>query len=290
MSKILCIDDKPEELLSPDGKSLKDTLKSIFKETEYDILFAKTPEKGINLVCNDGEIKLVLVDLYFGKKALGPEIVEELENKAPSLKVIALTIENSVGRKISFGKRSNVVQYICKKDFYSCHIQERFKNLTMAVIEDYYNKTWELEYRESARGDVVNLKNPIRLKNHPIDTFSINISEEYLEAIRECIQSPNEPIDISNIVEPSRQYKIVHDINKAVCEKTNWHTWGLLSREGCGKAQIRLLIDKNNATLIAPVTRGDIPYVTRKEFSQFRDEINLKLEEIKRQTESKDST
>lgn len=283
--KILCIDDTPD---APEinGQTLKEILSKIYASSPYQIIFETDGEKGIEAVRADNDIKLVLLDVEFKRqKKQGDTLADNLSELNPHVKVIVLTRKDERGNKISFGRKDNVVHYVLKKELDSPYIQECLKNLSFAVIEDYYNRTWELEYREGNKGDVIYLNNPIRLKNYPISSFSINISDEYLEAIRECIQSPNEPINISGIVPEDRQSKIVHDINKEVCEKTNWHTWGLLTREGCGMAHIRLLID--NVTLKPPISRGDIPYITKKEFEKFKNEVNLKFEEIKKRLETK---
>ncbi len=283
--KILCIDDTPD---APEinGQTLKEILSKIYASSPYRIIFETDGEKGIEAVRADNDIKLVLLDVEFKRqKKQGDTLADNLSELNPHVKVIVLTRKDERGNKISFGRKDNVVHYVLKKELDSPYIQECLKNLSFAVIEDYYNRTWELEYREGNKGDVIYLNNPIRLKNYPISSFSINISDEYLEAIRECIQSPNEPINISGIVPEDRQSKIVHDINKEVCEKTNWHTWGLLTREGCGMAHIRLLID--NVTLKPPISRGDIPYITKKEFEKFKNEVNLKFEEIKKRLETK---
>lgn len=279
--KILCIDDTPE---APeiDGKTLKDTLKNIYDSSHYQVIFETDGERGIETVKNDHDIKLILLDVEFKRqKKQGDRIADELLNVNTGIKIIVLTRKDVRGKKISFGSKDNVVHYVLKKELSNQRIQKCLKNLTIAVIEDYYNKTWQLEYREGSRGDVLCL----RLEDYPINTFTINISDEYLPAIRECIQNPNEPVDISCRVAGKKQNRILNLVNSQVRNITDWNIWGILTREGCARAHIRLLI--GTVILARPTFEGDIPYVTRREFNNFRDEINSKLDELKNRLESK---
>lgn len=283
--KILCIDDTPE---APeiDGKTLKDTLKNIYDSSHYQVIFETDGERGIETVKNDHDIKLILLDVEFKRqKKQGDRIADELLNVNTGIKIIVLTRKDIRGKKISFGSKDNVVHYVLKKELSNQRIQKCLKNLTIAVIEDYYNKTWQLEYREGSGGDVLCLRNTNRLEDYPINTFTINISDEYLPAIRECIQNPNEPVDISCRVAGKKQNRILNLVNSQVRNITDWNIWGILTREGCARAHIRLLI--GTVILARPTFEGDIPYVTRREFNNFRDEINSKLDELKNRLESK---
>lgn len=283
--KILCIDDTPE---APeiDGKTLKDTLKNIYDSSHYQVIFETDGERGIETVKNDHDIKLILLDVEFKRqKNQGDRIADELLNVNTGIKIIVLTRKDIRGKKISFGSKDNVVHYVLKKELSNQRIQKCLKNLTIAVIEDYYNKTWQLEYREGSGGDVLCLRNTNRLEDYPINSFTINISDEYLPAIRECIQNPNEPVDISCRVVGGKQNRILNLVNSQVRNVTDWNTWGILTREGCARAHIRLLI--GTVILARPTFEGDIPYVTRREFTNFRDEINSKLDALKNRLESK---
>ncbi len=286
--KILCIDDTPD---APEigGKRLSEVLGDIYKQSPYQLIFETNGEKGIETARDDGDIELALLDVEFKRqKKQGDVIANDLLSVRPHMKVIVLTRKDDRGKKISFGWKSNVIQYVLKKNLESPNNQDRLRNLSTAAIEDYYNDTWEIEYKKESKGNMLYLRNTGRLSNNAINIFPINIPYEYEKAITKCMQAPKEPIDISDVVGFRRQNKIINIVNSKVLEVTDWNTWGILTKEDCGPAQIRLLIGK---ILTSSITKDDMPelasYVTKSEFNEFRDEINSKLDELKKFLESK---
>ncbi|MCR4342889.1 MAG: response regulator [Patescibacteria group bacterium] len=285
--KILCIDDTPE---APEicGKKLKEILESVYKLSPYKIIFETNGEKGIEEARNDGNIELVLLDVEFKRqKKQGDIIAKELLSVRPDLKIIVLTREDDRGKKISFGWKSNVILYVLKKELDSPSNQNRLRNLSTAVIEDYYNDTWELEYRKEAKGSIIYLRNPKRLIDNKINSYTVNVPYDYEKVIIKCMQASKEPVDISDVVGAGK-HKIINNVNSRILDTTGWNTWGILTKEGCGQAQVRLLI--GNVLLPKP-TKDEVSkstsYVTQAEFECFRNEMSTKLDELKRFLDSK---
>jgi len=272
-SKILCIDDTPEEVIGKNrNATLEKILKDIYKSTPYKVIFKTDGKKGVE-TARDESIKLVLLDIVFnGQRNQGDVIAKELQTVRPELKVIVLTRLDEKGRKISFGHKPNIVHYVVKRELPL--IQERLKNLSCAIIEDYENKGWHLEY--DGRETIILSKGK--------ESYGINIPITAKQAIMDCIPLPNRPVNVNL---PSDQLNKAHNmINKNVLEKTDWHTWGILTREGCAKGQLKLSIGKVVPFLTSGATPKD-HYVTQSQFEKFKKEMEslkkdvlAKLEEI----------
>ncbi len=57
MTKILCIDDTPEQMLDS-GLSLEETINNIFKDTHYKLIYKKTGEEGIKTAIDSADDKI----------------------------------------------------------------------------------------------------------------------------------------------------------------------------------------------------------------------------------------
>jgi len=281
--KILCIDDTPDEVIDTSNNvSLKQVLQSIYKSLPYKLIFEKYGEKGIEIAKNDSNIKLVLLDVEFKKQEKqGDKIAGDLLKVRPELKVIVLTkiVPSAKGRgrgiKISLGSKNNIIHYIVKKELSSPAIQEKLKNLSRAVINDYTNKNWTIRYDDIG---VINLTNK-QIKRE----YEINIPSTSEPALLECMKSPNKPVSLPTTY--GRNLSRVHNtVNNNVREGTDWNTWGILTKEGCAKGHLKLLIG-----LVVPLptsgTPKKDPYVTQsqfekfmKEFERFKQEVLAKLE------------
>lgn len=270
MSKILCIDDEPDAPKIA-NKTLKQILHDIYDTSSYEVIFATNGDKGIEIAGSDKDIKLVLLDVEFKKqKKQGDIIAKELLKVRPELKVIVLTRFTETGKKISFGHKRNVVHYVIKEETASLDIQNKVKNLSRAVIEDYENKGWQLEY---VGPETITLSNGK-------ESYGINIPITAQGAIADCIKSPNRPVSLS---ESFNLHRIHNMINNNAREGTEWKTWGILTKEGCAKGQLKLMIGS-----VVPASSSPEPplrkFVTREEFERLKqDLLQLKkeLQELK---------
>jgi len=269
MTKILCIDDTPDEILSS-GKSLKEVINEIFKDTPYKVFFKKTGSEGVKAATKDAEIKLVLLDVEFNKKIEGPEIADKLQDNAPHTKIIVLTRVDDKGKKISFGWKPNVVHYVLKKELSNAQILQKLRNLSKAVIEDYENKNWELEYSGPCA---------INLTNKTInETFGINIPSMAERPLLACMHSPNKPVSWSVDLSTAELNKVHNAVNTNVLEGTEWRTWGILSRDKCAKGQLKLII---GAVKPLPSQSDTLtPYVIQSHFEKFKRDVEERLKKI----------
>lgn len=284
MHKILCIDDNPEQIINiSTNESLQQILEGIFKTGPYKMVFETDGGKGIEIAASDNNIKLVILDILFtGQRKQGDEIAKELLIARPELKVIVLTtiIPSGVdkGKKTSFGHKRNVVHYVIKMEPTSpdmqnkfrtlSHpdIQEKLKNLCHAIIDDYNNEKWIISYDDLS---VINLYNKLTKK-----TIGINIPSMSEPALKECMKNPNKPVSLPTKEYGKNLFRVHNNINENVREKTDWNTWGLFTKEGCTKGQLKLLIGTEPLP-ISSILKD--PYVTQSQLESFRKEIDKKL-------------
>ena len=267
MSNILCIDDEPDAPKIA-NKTLRQILHDIYDTSTYDVIFQTDGDKGIEIAGSDKETKLVLLDVEFKKqKKQGDMIAKELLKVRPELKVIVLTRFTETGKKISFGHKRNVVHYVIKEETASLDIQNKVKNLSRAIIEDYENKGWQLEYDSPETITLYNGK----------ESYGINVPITAQGAIADCIKSPNRPVSLS---ESFNLNKVHNMINNNVREGTGWKTWGIITREGCAKGQLKLVVG-SVASSPAHQTPKE-PYVTQSQFEMFMKGINDRLGKIER--------
>ncbi len=270
MPKILCIDDTPDEKLAS-GLSLKETAKNIFKDTSYEVIFKKSGNEGVKTASGDMEIKLVLLDVEFNKRVEGPQIADELQKKAPLVKVIVLTRVDDKGNKISFGWKPNVVHYVLKRDISMSNLQIKLKSLCEAIIEDYTNKNWGVKYNDGS--DAIILTN-----TKTEQCYGIDIPLTSKPALLKCMQEPNCPVDLPTEEFGKNLNKVHNSINEKVLEGTEWNTWGILTREGCAKGQLKLVIG-SVAGASVPESQKDT-YILKSEFEEFKKEIESRLAKI----------
>jgi hypothetical protein len=212
---------------------------------------------------------LVLLDVEFNKKIEGPEIADKLQAKATNTKIIVLTRIDDKGKKISFGWKPNVVHYVLKKALSNAQVSQKLRNLSKAIIEDYENKNWVIEY---AGACTINLTNKLTQR-----TYGIDIPSSMDNVIKLAIASPNKPVINPGGSTPGKETvaslnKVLNTINSKVLEETDWNTWGILSREKCAKGQLRLVIGNPSAESIA-----SRPYVIRSDFEKFKKDVETRL-------------
>jgi len=283
-TKILCIDDTPDQKIKGSDKSLRQIVEKIYRPSSYEVIFETDGEKGIRLAREDNSIKLVLLDIEFTRqKKQGDEIAKDLLKVRRELKVIVLTkiVPSAKGKgrgiKISLGSKKNIIHYVVKMALSSPDIQEKLKNLSYAIINDYTNKNWTIRYDDIG---VINLTNK-QIKRE----YEINIPSTSEPAILECMKSPNKPISLPTTYGKNLN-RVHNNINETVREKTDWNTWGILTKEGCAKGQLKLLIGSVVPLPTSGTPKKD-PYVTQsqferflKEHEKFKKEVLFKLEEL----------
>ena len=265
MSKILCIDDEPDAPKIA-NKTLRQILHDFYDTSPYDVIFETNGDKGVEIARSDKGTRLVLLDVEFRKqKNQGDTIAKELLKVRPELKVIVLTRFTETGKKISFGHKRNVVHYVIKEEISSQDIQRKLKNLSQSVIEDYENRGWQLQY--DGHETITMSKGK--------ESYGINIPITAKGAIIDCIQSPNKPVSLSESFNLNKAHNM---INKNVLEGTDWKTWGILTREGCAKGQLKLVVG-SVVTSPAYQTPKD-PYVRLSQLEMFMKRINERLGKI----------
>lgn len=269
MPKILCIDDTPNEILTS-GKTLKDVVNEIFRDTTYKVSFEKTGNEGVKATEKDKEIKLVLLDVEFNKKIEGPQIADELQAKAPHTKIIVLTRVDEKGKKISFGWKPNVVHYVLKKELSNVQVLQKLRNLSKAIIGDYENKNWELEYSGPCAINLTNKTNG--------ETFGVNIPSMAERPLLACMQSPNKPVSWSVDLSTAELNKVHNAVNTNVLEGTEWKMWGILSRDKCAKGQLKLII--GSVKPLPSQSEIPIPYALQSHFEKFKRDVEERLKTI----------
>ena len=271
MKKILCIDDTPDEILNS-GDSLKSAISTIFKNSGYKVIYELTGDDGIKRTSSDIDIRLVLLDVEFYEKVDGPRIADELFQKAPHTKVVVLSRLDDRGKKISFGHKPNVVNYVLKNDICIPSFQARLLNLSRAIIDDFSNKNWGIELIDL---DTINLTN----KSSGI-TYGIDIPGSMSEIIKLATSNPNIPILNPGGSTPGSEKqaslgKVLDTINSKIREETDWNTWGILSREKCAKGQLKLIIGsvENRMTNVNTDELSSLLY----EFTKFKKNVEERL-------------
>lgn len=264
-TKILCIDDTPDQKIEGSNQSLRQIVEDIYKTSSYKVIFETDGEKGIGLT-TDNNIKLVLLDIEFTRQEKqGDKIAKALIKGRPELKVIVLSRDSRTGTKISLGHKRNVVHYVVKKELSSTDTQRKLKNLSQAVIKDYENKGWHLEYDGM---ETITLSMGEK-------SFGINIPITAKQAIHDCISSPNKPV---SIILASDQLNKAHNmINNNVREGTDWNTWGILTKEGCAKGQLKLVIGSISIVPLKTSRTPKDPYILQSQFEKFKKDIEERL-------------
>lgn len=292
--KILCIDDNPDEIIESSQLTLDATLKSIFADSKYNIIFAINGDAGLKAVREDNDIKLVLLDVMFvgrGQTMQGPEIANKLNIVTPEAKVIVLTNVDKTGKKISFGKKPNVVGYVIKKKIADDSNSVLLRNLSEAVMVDPLNERWTLRLDTDKRKITL-------LKENYSCHFTMRSERRWL-LLEACANNPNEFVnsyDIEGFLDipgpsfPEYVYREVYAINNKVLDKAQWRTWGMLHTDHNEKSSAKLVIGKveiDQESIVGYKRPLDKRFVTTREFEEFKKDFETfknailsKLEEI----------
>jgi two-component system chemotaxis response regulator CheY len=123
---------KKKILVTDDSASIRSFIRGILEEAGYDVVEAGDGEEGIKVFKNEGNIDLIVTDIYMPIKS-GLELVVELNEEFNNLKVIVL----SDGGKNNFSNELGVVEalgatHFMKKDL----IKDQLVDLVNKVIAE----------------------------------------------------------------------------------------------------------------------------------------------------------
>lgn len=109
-------ESKKNILVTDDSASIRSFIRFILEEANYEVFEACNGEEGIQVYENDGNIDLIITDIYMPKKS-GLELVVELRKVNKNIKIIVL----SDGGQNNFSNELGVCEalgatYFMKKD------------------------------------------------------------------------------------------------------------------------------------------------------------------------------
>ena len=123
---------KKKILVTDDSASIRSFIRGLLEEANYDVVEASDGNEGIEVFKKEGNIDLIVTDIYMPIKS-GLELVVELKEEFKSLKVIVL----SDGGKNNFSNELGVVEalgatHFMKKDL----IKDQLVDLVNKVISE----------------------------------------------------------------------------------------------------------------------------------------------------------
>ncbi|WP_160691916.1 response regulator [Clostridium sp. C2-6-12] len=123
---------KKKILVTDDSASIRSFIRGLLEEANYDIVEASDGEEGIKVFKKEGNIDLIVTDIYMPVKS-GLELVVELKEEFRDLKVIVL----SDGGTYNFSNELGVVEalgatHFMKKDL----IKDKLVELVNKVISE----------------------------------------------------------------------------------------------------------------------------------------------------------
>lgn len=121
---------KKKILVTDDSASIRSFIRGLLEEANYDVVEASDGKEGIEVFKKEGNIDLIVTDIYMPIKS-GLELVVELKEEFKDLKVIVL----SDGGKNNFSNELGVVEalgatHFMKKDL----IKDQLVELVNKVI------------------------------------------------------------------------------------------------------------------------------------------------------------
>lgn len=125
-------DAKKKILVTDDSASIRSFIRGLLEEANYDVVEASDGKEGIEVFRKEGNIDLIVTDIYMPIKS-GLELVVELKEEFKDLKIIVL----SDGGKNNFSNELGVVEalgatHFMKKDL----IKEQLVDLVNKVISE----------------------------------------------------------------------------------------------------------------------------------------------------------
>lgn len=123
---------KKKILVTDDSASIRSFIRGLLEEANYDVVEAGDGEEGIKVFKNEGNIDLIVTDIYMPIKS-GLELVVELKEEFKNLKVIVL----SDGGNYNFSNELGVVEalgatHFMKKDL----IKDQLVDLVNKVMTE----------------------------------------------------------------------------------------------------------------------------------------------------------
>jgi CheY-like chemotaxis protein len=247
MSKILCIEDRPEMMFG--AMSLEEHIRGLYEKTFEVLPIQKDPEQALRVImedCTSGspQITLVLLDIDFNGDPLGAKIADDIKAVNPNIRIIVLTDKDEQGHKIRFGHKANVWKYFLKDNLLDAGMKIKLLNLSEALINDPDNKRWDFRLHDN---DAKMILTSEALNQEVVVDIPARIEDEAMTALEKYSQQPNEclhKVDIFPSPDNVPMNEILYYINDAVREATGWRIWGILSRRNCGAGATRMVIGK----------------------------------------------
>jgi Response regulator containing CheY-like receiver domain and AraC-type DNA-binding domain len=123
---------KKKILVTDDSASIRSFIRGLLEEADYDVVEARDGKEGIEVFKQEGNIDLIVTDIYMPIKS-GLELVVELKEEFKDLKIIVL----SDGGKNNFSNELGVVEalgatHFMKKDL----IKDQLVDLVNKVISE----------------------------------------------------------------------------------------------------------------------------------------------------------
>lgn len=123
---------KKKVLVTDDSASIRSFIRGLLEEADYDVVEARDGKEGIEVFKQEGNIDLIVTDIYMPIKS-GLELVVELKEEFKDLKIIVL----SDGGKNNFSNELGVVEalgatHFMKKDL----IKDQLVDLVNKVISE----------------------------------------------------------------------------------------------------------------------------------------------------------
>lgn len=123
---------KKKILVTDDSASIRSFIRGLLEEADYEVVEARDGKEGIEVFKQEGNIDLIVTDIYMPIKS-GLELVVELKEEFKDLKIIVL----SDGGKNNFSNELGVVEalgatHFMKKDL----IKDQLIDLVNKVISE----------------------------------------------------------------------------------------------------------------------------------------------------------
>lgn len=123
---------KKKILVTDDSASIRSFIRGLLEEANYDVVEASDGNEGIEVFKKEGNVDLIVTDIYMPIKS-GLELVVELKEEFKDLKIIVL----SDGGKNNFSNELGVVEalgatHFMKKDL----IKDQLVELVNKVIAE----------------------------------------------------------------------------------------------------------------------------------------------------------
>jgi len=120
--------DKKRILIIDDSEHIRNLLNKILQEAGYEVLLAADGKEGLRLFY-EKPVDLVITDMLMPRK-MGIEVILELKNKFPKIKIIAISGGGDFGPELELDMAKTLDAYTIAKPFSPKDILEAVDRLT----------------------------------------------------------------------------------------------------------------------------------------------------------------